>query len=122
MALGQEIGTFEFNVTSWNQAEDGGSLSITVDGTATDFGTVLATLTGQIAPGAKAGAASWRSQAFLDDGEVVQGRGEGTWIESGKHQWRVRLIVTVSDDRFVAVDGTLSLAGRSFNGKILDWS
>ena len=122
MALGQEIGTFEFNVTSWSQAEDGESVSITVDGTATDFGTVLGTLIGQIGPGAKSGAGSWRSQAFMDDGEVVQGRGEGTWIESGKHQWRVRLIVTVSDDRFVAVDGMLSLAGRSFNGKILDWS
>ena len=122
MALGQEIGTFKTKITSWSQAEDGGSVAITVDGTATDFGTVLATLTGQIAPGAKAGAGSWRSQAFLDNGEVAQGRGEGTWVESGKHQWRVRLIVTVSDGRFVAADGTLDLAGRTFNGKILDWS
>ena len=122
MALGQEIGTFEFNVTSWSQAEDGGSVAITLDGTATDFGTVLATLTGQIGPGAKSGKGSWRSQAFLEGGDVVQGIGEGTWIESGNHQWRIRMIVAVSDDRFVAVDGTLSLAGRSFNGKILDWS
>ena len=83
MALGQEIGMFELNVTSWSQAEDGASVAITVDGTATDFGTVLGTLTGQIAPGAKSGTGSWRSQAFLDNGEVVQGLGEGTWIEDG---------------------------------------
>ncbi len=122
MALGQEIGTFEFKVTSWSQAEDGGSVSITLDGTATDFGTVLATLTGQIAPEAKSGAASWRAQGFLDSGDVVVGHGEGTWIESGKHQWRIRMIITISDDRLVAADGTLDLAERSFNGKLLDWS
>ena len=122
MALGQEIGTFEFKVTSWCQAEDGGSVQITVDGTATDFGTVLATLSGQIAPGAKNGPCSWRSQAFLDSGDVVIGRGEGTWAESGKHEWRIRMTVGIEDGRFVAADGTLNLAERSFNGTILDWS
>jgi hypothetical protein len=122
MALGKEVGTFDMKITSWSQAEDGGSVAITVDGAGTNFGTVLGTLTGQIAPGAKNGAASWRSQAFLDNGEVVQGRGEGTWTESGKHKWRIRLIVTVSDDRLIAVDGTLNLKKRSLSGKILDWS
>lgn len=122
MALGKEIGTFDFKITSWSQAEDGGSVSITVDGTGSDFGTVLGTLTGVIAPGAKSGAASWRSQAFLDNGEAVQGRGEGTWVDSGKHQWRIRMNVAISDDRFIAADGTLNLADRSFKGKILDWS
>ncbi len=121
MALGKEIGSFEFKITSWLRAEDGGSVQITVDGVATDFGTVLATLTGQSEPGAKSGPCSWRSQAFLDNGDQVAGRGEGTWIESGKHQWRIRMTVAIEDGRFVAADGTLDLAGRSFNGTLLEW-
>lgn len=122
MALGQEIGTFDLNITSWSQAEDGGSVSITVDGTATDFGTVLGTLIGRGEPGAKSGSASWRSQAFLDNGDAVVGSGEGTWMESGKHQWRIRLTISIEDGRFIASDGTLDLAKRSFSGKILEWS
>ncbi len=122
MALGQEIGTFELKITSWSHAEDRETVAITLDGKATDFGTVLGTLTGRGAPGAKSGPCSWRSQAFLEDGDVVVGIGEGTWMESGNHQWRIRLTISIDDGRFVAVDGTLSLAGRSFNGKILDWS
>jgi hypothetical protein len=122
MALGKEIGSFELNITSWSHGEDGASVAITVDGPATDFGTVLGTLFGGVEPGAKSGPCSWRSQAFLDNGDIAGGSGEGTWMESGKHQWRIRMTIAISDGRFIASDGTLDLAGRSFNGKILEWS
>ena len=122
MALGQEIGDFETRVTSWDYQEDFKSVAIVVDGTATGFGTVLGTLNCKLAPGAKSASCSWRSQAFLENGDIISGVGEGNWVESGKHQWRVRMTITLNDGRFIAAEGTLDLASRSFNGKILEWS
>lgn len=122
MALGKEIGEFSFKQTSVTYAQDGGSVSVNFDGTATGFGTVLGTLIVRGEPGAKQGTCSWRGQAFLDNGSNRVGFGEGTWKEAGKHQWRIQLIVETSDGQIFASDGRVELATRSYSGKIIEWS
>ena len=47
---------------------------------------------------------------------------EGTWEECGKHQWRIRAVNKTSDGQTFAADGVLDLAGRSYKGKLLEWS
>jgi hypothetical protein len=108
--------------TSTHYAEEGGSVQITYDGTASGYGTVLGTMTLRGEPGAKIGPCSWRGQGFLENGEIISGAGQGTWEELGKHQWRTRMIVTTSDGRTHASDGKLDLKSRSLTGKMFDWS
>ncbi len=122
MALGKEMGEFSFKQTSATYAADGGSVSVNFDGTATRFGTVLGTLIARGEPGAKQGTCSWRSQGFLENGDSVVGMGEGAWQESGKHQWRIRAVIQISDGQIFASDGKLDLATRSFSGKMIEWS
>ena len=122
MALGKELGSYEFKSTGTRYSEDGSGAASDFDGTATGFGTVLGTLIVRGEPGATGGTASWRGQSFLDNGERSVAMGEGTWEDCGTNQWRVRLIVNTSDGQTFATDGVLDLASRSLNGKLLDWS
>lgn len=122
MALGKELGNYALKQTGVSYGEDGASVTVDFDGTATDFGTVLGTLILRAEPEATQGTCSWRGQSFLDSGERSVAMGEGTWEDCGTNQWRVRLLVNSSDGRTFATDGTLDLASRSLNGKILDWS
>ena len=121
MALGKELGEFSLKITSVAYAQDG-SAYINVDGTATNYGTVLGTLIVKGEPGATKGTASWVGDGFLDDGTVVRGSGEGTYEETGHHQWRTRLLITVSNGDTIASDGRIDLASRTFSGKNLEWS
>ncbi len=122
MAIGKEIGEFSLKSTSVSYAEDGGSVQINCEGTATRYGTVVGTLIFRGEAGAKSGSLSWRGQGFLESGETVIGTGEGTWAEMGKHRWRTRMIVTTSDGGCHASDGHLDLATRTLTGKMLEWS
>jgi len=120
MALGKELGDFSFKITSVAYTEDG-STYISVDGTATNYGTVLGTLIVKGEPGASRGEATWIGEGFLDDGSVVAGKGQGTFEEIGKHVWRTRIVITVSDGATFASDGRIDLASRSYAGKNLEW-
>ncbi|NNL85363.1 MAG: hypothetical protein HKP27_06900 [Myxococcales bacterium] len=122
MALGKAIGDYDLKMTSVDHAEDGSSITCNFEGPATGFGTVLGTMIFRGGAPDKAGVCSWRSQAFLDNGDQNQGTGEGTWDEVGKHQWRVRLLLRTSDGQIIASDGKLDLASRTLKGKILEWS
>jgi hypothetical protein len=122
MAIGKEVGEFSLKTTSVSYAEDGGSVQLNLEGTATRYGTVLGTATFRGEPGAKTGSLSWRGQGFLENGEAVTAIGEGNWQEIGKHQWRTRMIVSVSDGSSHASDGHLDLATRTLKGKMLEWS
>ena len=122
MAIGKEIGEFSLKWISTSFAEEGGGGQVHCDGTATGYGTVLGSLTWRGEPGAKSGPLSWRGQGHLDNGDIVVGAGEGTWQEIGKHQWKTRLIVSVSDGTLFASDGRLDLATRTLTGKMLEWS
>lgn len=122
MAIGKEIGQFSFKLTSVGYPGDDPSAQLNVDGTATGYGTVLGTLTLRGEPGAKGGPATWRGDAFLDSGEMVHGVGHGVWEEIGRHKWRTRMIISVTDGQTFASDGQLDLATRSYSGKNLEWS
>ena len=122
MAIGKEIGEFSLKSTSVSYADDGGQVQINCEGTATNYGTVVGTLTFHGETGATSGSLSWRGQGFLDSGESVSGIGEGSWEEMGKHRWRTRMIVTTSDGGCHASDGHLDLATRTLSGKMLEWS
>lgn len=122
MALGKELGVYKLKQTGVSYREDGASVTVDFDGTATDFGTVLGTLILRAEPGATQGPCSWRGQSFQENGERSVATGEGTWEDSGTNQWRVRLLVNTSDGRTFGTDGVLDLASRSLNGKLLDWS
>lgn len=122
MAIGKEIGDFSVKSTSTTYSEDGGSVQINCEGTATKYGTVIGTLTFRGEPGAKSGTLSWRGQGFLDNGDTLVGIGEGTWDEMGKHKWRTRMIIRTSDGGCHASDGHLDLATRTLTGKMLEWS
>src|SRR5574337_1119710 len=74
MALGKEIGQFSLKSTSVRYSEEGGSVEINYEGTASGYGTVVGTLSLRGEPGAKAGPCSWTGQGFLESGEVVSGR------------------------------------------------
>jgi hypothetical protein len=121
MALGKELGDFKFKITSVTYAADGAAY-LSLDGTGTNYGTVLGTIIVKGEPGAKSGAATWVGEGFLDDGSVVRAKGEGTFEECGKHQWRTRMLITVSNGDTIASDGKIDLASRSFSGKNLEWS
>jgi hypothetical protein len=121
MALGKELGDFKFKITSVAYAEDGAAY-INVDGTATGYGTVLGTVVARGEPGAKSGTVSWMGEGFLEDGSVVRGQGQGTYEECGRHQWRTRMLISVSNGDTIASDGRIDLASRSFSGKNLEWS
>jgi hypothetical protein len=122
MALGKELGTYSFKWTGTRYSEDGATVKVDCDGTATDFGTVLGTIILRAEPEATGGPCSWRGQSFLDSGERVVITGEGTWEDSGTNQWRVRFLINTSNGQTFASDGTLDLAARTLNGKMLDWS
>ena len=51
MAIGKEIGKFSLKSVSTSYAEEGGSVQINCDGTATGYGTVLGTLETRARPG-----------------------------------------------------------------------
>jgi len=122
MAIGKEIGEFSLKSISTSYSEEGGSVQVNLDGTATSYGSVLGTMTFRGEPGAKSGLLTWRGQGFLENGDTVTGAGEGAWEEIGKHKWRTRMIVTTSDGRCHASDGHLDLKTRTLSGKMLEWS
>ena len=119
MALGQPMGEFSYKVTSATYSDTG--VQINLDGTVTGYGRVQGTLTVTGEPGATSGKASFRATAFLDDGKLINGSGEGTWETVGKHKWRIRGVNYVGG-RTIASDGELELATQSLQGKIYDWN
>jgi hypothetical protein len=127
MALGKTLGEFSLKATSftYTPTESGGRVQGNFEGTAKGeglAGPVLGTLTAVGAPGAKSGTCSWAGTSYLDNGEEVNGKGEGTWEKIGTHKWRVRMVAALSDGRTIASDGEVALAPRSFTGTLYEWA
>jgi hypothetical protein len=118
MPLGKEVSEFSSKVTSVTYRDTSGQAN--VHGTATGFGTVQGTLSFTGQPNAKSGTNSWRGTAYLDNGETLNAAGEGTWEESGKHKWHVRMLLRGSDGQSFFSDGEVDLAGQSYNGKLYE--
>jgi hypothetical protein len=124
MALGKQITEFTLKATSLTySAEPGGSLSVqaNVEGTATGFGAVLGTMTTTSANG-KSGTWRWCGAAYLENGETLTGNGQGTFDSSGPHKWRTTGIQRLSDGRVTAIEGEITLATRTWSGKLYEWS
>ena len=127
MAIGKNLGEFALKSTSltYSATETGGTVQGNFEGTAKGeglSGPVLGTLTAVGAPGAKSGTCSWAGTSYLNNGEEVNGKGEGTWEKTGTHKWRIRAVNYLSDGRTIASDGEVDLATRSFTGTLFEWS
>jgi len=125
MPVGKHVG--EFSVTSTgvtvSTSADGALVqSVNVEGTATGYGTVLGTLTFHPdAPGVQKGTVAWSGTGYLENGEMVGGKGSGVFEPSTKHRWRVRVIMRISDGTVLLSDGELALEGRAYRGSMYKW-
>jgi hypothetical protein len=126
MAFSDSIGEFEFTSRGLRVSEPssggGGSLQVDYEGTATGYGFVASTMTFTVQePGAKGGTISANNVAWLENGDSMSGVGNGVFSESGTNTWRVRSILIVSDGTVLLSEGEVSLAERTFKGKMYAW-
>jgi len=121
MASGKAIGEFSMKmITSTISPGPAGSIltQVNFEGTATGFGTVIETAT--FIGGGKDGTFSIAGSAFLDNGEVIGGVGQGTYESKGKHRWATANTWELSDGRRIANTGELDLAARTWKGTITE--
>ncbi len=86
------------------------------EGTATGYGVLF--LTASFIGGAKDGTFSLYLSSFLENGDGVNGIGQGTYESTGKNRWRTQAVTQISDGRRVAGEGEIDLASRSWKGKL----
>ena len=123
MATGKPLGEYSLKAitVTYSPGPAGGVLSqVNWEGTATGFGAVFGTAT--YAGGPKGGSYSWCAAAYLDNGDVQNGMGPGTYESIGKHRWRTEGYIQLSDGRRVAGEGEIDLAARSWKGRIFEIS
>jgi hypothetical protein len=126
MALGDPIGDFAFTsrgltVCGPNDT-GGGSLQVDYEGTASGYGFVASTVTFTVREaGAKSGTTTANNVAWLENGDSMSAVGNGVFNESGVNTWRVRSLVIVSDGTMLLSDGEVSLAERTYKGKMYAW-
>jgi len=114
---GKAIGEFSFKaVTITYSPGPAGSVLAQVngEGTAKGFGVVCGTAT--VVGGSKNGSFSAGWVAYLDNGEQVSGLGSGTYESSGKHHWRTRHVIHISDGSSIVNEGEIDFAARSWTG------
>jgi hypothetical protein len=126
MALSDPIGEFEYTsrglTVSDPSASGAGSLEVNYEGAATGYGFVASTMTFTVQePGAKGGTISSNNVAWLDNGDSMSAVGTGVFSESGTNTWRVRAMVIVSDGTVILSEGEVSLAERTYKGKMYAW-
>jgi hypothetical protein len=123
MATGKALGEFSLKAitATYSPGPAGGVLSqVNWEGTATGFGTVFGTAT--FGGGPKGGTYSLCSEAFMDNGDIMTGIGQGTFETVGKHRWRTEGFMQLSDGRRIAGEGEIDLAARSWKGKLSEIS
>jgi len=123
MGTGKALGEFSLKAitATYSPGPAGGVLSqVNWEGTATGFGTVFGTAT--FGGGPKGGSYSLCTEAFMDNGDIMTGIGQGTFEAVGKHRWRTEGFMQLSDGRRIAGDGEIDLAARSWKGKISEIS
>ncbi|MGA7869897.1 MAG: hypothetical protein WCA22_03270 [Candidatus Binatus sp.] len=119
MASGKAIGEFSLKmITIGHAAGPAGSIltQVNFEGTATGFGAVYETAT--FIGGGKDGSFSIVGQAFLDNGDVIGGVGQGTYESKGKHRWTTANTMELSDGRRIGGSGEIDLASRTWKGTI----
>lgn len=121
MASRKAVGEFSFKAitVAYSPGPAGSVLAqVNWEGTATGFGAVFATAT--YVGGPKGGSYSECGVAYLDNGDSVTGIGQGTTESSGKHQWRTKGFMQISDGRRIASEGEINLASRSWKGTLFE--
>jgi len=123
MASGKAIGEFSFKaITATHSPGPAGSVlnQVNWEGTATGFGAVFSTVT--YVGGPKNGTFSECGTAYLDNGDGLNGIGQGTYESKGKHQWRTESFMQLSDGRRIRGEGEMNLASRSWKGTLYEMS
>ena len=118
---GKAIGEYSLKAITetYNPGPAGGVLNqVNWEGTASGFGVVFGTAT--FAGGPKGGTFSWCAEAFLEDGDAVTAVGSGTFESAGKHRWRTKGYVDISDGRRHLSEGEIDLASRLWKGTIFE--
>src|SRR5216683_1723162 len=90
--------------------------SANFEGTGTGFGAIFSTAT--FIGGGKDGTFSECGSAFLDNGDLLNGVGQGTYESKGKHRWSTASTMQLSDGRRLASAGEIDLAARTWKGTL----
>jgi len=123
MASGKNIGEFSMKmITTTISAGPAGSVltQVNFEGTATGFGAVYETAT--FIGGGKDGTFSAVGSAFLENGDVMSGVGQGTYESKGRHRWATTNTMELSDGRRISSTGEIDLAARTWKGTNTDLS
>jgi hypothetical protein len=56
----------------------------------------------------------------MDNGEIVNGIGQGSYESKGKHKWATANTMELSDGRRIGGTGEIDLAARTWKGKITE--
>jgi hypothetical protein len=126
MGIGREAGEFSLESRGLTVSEPsctgGGSITVDYEGTATGYGFVASTVTFTVREaGAKEGTTTANNVAWMENGDSMSGSGSGVFTSSGVNTWRVRASMLVSDGTVLLSDGEVSLAERTYKGKIYVW-
>ena len=126
MAFSDSIGEFEYTsrglTVSDPSSSGAGSIQVDYEGTATGYGFVASTMTFTVQEsGAKSGTVSSNNVAWLENGDSMSAVGTGVFSESGTNTWRGRAMVIVSDGKVILSEGEVSLAERTYKGKMYAW-
>ena len=126
MGIFKEVGEFSLESRGVTVSEPnctgGGSVTVDYEGTATGYGFIVSTVTFTVREsGAKEGTTTSNTVAWMEDGDSLGGSGSGVFTTTGVNTWRVRATSFVSDGTVLITDGEVSLAQRSYKGKIYLW-
>lgn len=126
MSLGNPVGEFEFESKGVTVTESssggGGTLQVNYEGTASGYGVVVSTMKFSVeAAGDKSGKVTSLNVAWLENGESMSGEGTGVFTDSGVNTWKVRNFFVVSDGTVLLSEGEVSLAERTYKGKMYAW-
>ncbi len=123
MASRKPAGDFSFKFTTLiTSPGPGGSVlnQVAWEGTATGFGAVFTTTT--YVGSHKSGTFSECGSAFMDNGDGLDGIGQGTFESIGKNRWRTADFIQISDGRRLSKEGEIDLAARTWKGKVFEIS
>ena len=127
MAIGKQTGEFAYKSTSVTYAatETERTVQANCEGTVTIAGVTnpsQGTLIAHVTPGAKSGTCTWTGVLYLNTGDEIHNKGEGTWEKTGAHKWRVRSFLYRSDGITRLIEGEIDLATRSYSGAAYEWN
>lgn len=107
--------SFKSNTISFSESDDQVDATITLEGTADGFGTVLATLVAHGA-GTPSGTYTFLGVSFPEEGEQVIGRGTGEWRQVAPDRWESNGPTSLSTGDTVKGEGVFDLPNRTWSG------